>query len=281
MNELAASYEITSRSGSSFRYSFFFLPREKRDAITAVYAFCRVVDDVVDEEGPADEKSRRLQHWRSEIGRCYEGKNPGEPIAKALLPAIKRFTLPRRHFEAIVDGCQMDLEKNRYENFEELERYCYHVAGAVGLLCIEIFGYESPRVRDYALALGTALQLTNILRDVGSDYRRGRIYLPRDEMEKYGVTEAAIAAAKPAGDLLKLLEFQRDRAKSYYERAQKLLPPEERSKLAAAEIMGAAYAALLTEIERAGFDVFSKKVSVPKFRQMFIALRAFWRTRFS
>ncbi len=279
MTPPAAHYRITAESGSSFRYSFLFLPAAKRDAITAVYAFCRVIDDVVDQERPGREKLEGLGHWRGEIAACYEGRNPREEVSRALLPAIAGFSLPREHFEAVIEGCRMDVEKSRYATFEELKRYCYHVAGAVGLLCVEIFGYRSPQTRDYAVALGTALQLTNILRDVGSDLSRDRIYLPQDELSRFHVTEEMLAQGRLNPAILELLRFQSGRARSYYEKAAGLLAPQDRPNLVAAEIMGSVYAALLGRIEKNGFDVFSKKIQVPRLAQMALALRAYWRAK--
>lgn len=279
MNDLDASYDVTQRSGSSFLYSFVFLPKHKQNAITSVYAFCRAVDDIVDEPGSADEKQHALDAWREKLDLAYGAGLPEDPLARALMPAISRFRLPRHAFDAIIDGCEMDIAKTRYATFEELETYIYRVASAVGLLCIEIFEYEDPRIRDYAVALGKALQMTNILRDVGKDYHEmGRIYVPADEMERFGVSEHDIAAGNRTAGMVELLTLQAERARTYYSQAAALLPGPERRNMAAAEIMGAVYHDLLVEIERSGFDIFDGEIKPPKPRRIMTALRAWARS---
>lgn len=275
MNDLDLSYEQTKASGSSFRYSFFFLPREKRDAMTALYAFCRAVDDVVDEDRPPEEKRAMLDAWKGWVADCYEGREPCEPLARALIAPIKRFKLPRRHFEEIIEGCRMDVTKHRYETFTELDRYCYHVSSAVGLLSIEIFEYEDPATREYAVALGKALQLTNILRDVGEDYAGGRVYLPAEELRRFGVSSDEFAGGKMSENLRRLLRFQAARARSYYEAAEAVLPPVDRKAMLAARIMAAIYAGVLNRIIEKDYDVFQGKISVPKPRQLLTAIRVF------
>lgn len=279
MNDLSASYDVTQKSGSSFLYSFVFLPKQKQDAITAVYAFCRAVDDIVDEPGSAEEKQRALDAWRGHLDLAYGAGLPEDPLARALMPWIARFRLPRHAFDAIIDGCEMDISKNRYATFEELDTYIYRVASAVGLLCIEIFEYDDPKIRDYAVALGKALQLTNILRDVGKDYHEvGRIYVPADEMARFGVSEADIAEGNLNGPMTELLKFQAERARSYYAQAAALLSGPERRNMAAAAIMGDVYHDLLIEIENRNFDVFDGEIKPPKLRRAMTALRAWARS---
>lgn len=279
MNDIDASYDVTKKSGSSFLYSFVFLPRQKQDAITAVYAFCRAVDDIVDEPGEAAEKQAALDAWRANLDLAYGAGLPEDPLARALMPWIAKFRLPRHAFDAVIEGCQMDISKSRYASFEELDTYIYRVASAVGLLCIEIFGYDDPRIRDYAVALGKALQLTNILRDVGKDYHEvGRIYLPADEMAKFGVSEADIANGNRTPGMIELMKLQASRARGYYAQAKALLAGSERRNMAAAEIMGSVYHDLLFEIEQRNFDVFNGEIKPPKLRRIIVAVRAWARS---
>ena len=267
---------ITRTSGTSFYYAFRILPAEKRRAIYALYAFCRVVDDCVDEEGGEGEAG--LQKWLAEVHRCYAGR-PETELGQELTEAVARFPIPRASFEQIVAGCRMDLDTHRYATFADLRVYCERVASAVGLASIEIFGYDDPRTREYAVELGLALQLTNILRDVGADAARDRLYLPLEELARHGVAEEALLAAareasapRPAG-LEALLSFETARARSHYARAAALLPARDRRSMLAAEIMGAVYRALLEEWARRGHPVGGGRVSLGKPRKIWTALR--------
>lgn len=271
---------------TNFYYSFLVLPPEKRRAIVAVWDFCRAVDDAADEPGegsPGD----AVECWRGELAACYGAGTPKTPQGVALAPVIVEFGLPRAAFEAIIDGVEMDLGDRRYQTFNELYEYCIRVASAVGLVCLEIFGYRNPGAKQYATELGVALQLTNILRDVAADLSRGRIYIPLDEMEAHGVSEAdlrlEVANAgrgvwSPA--VRRLLEAQGQRARQYYARADRSLPPEDARSLVAAQIMGAVYRAILDRIESRDYDVFSTVVRIPRPRRAWIALATWLRVRF-
>ncbi len=273
----AAAYcgKVTAKSKSNFYYAFFFLPRDQREALEAIYAYCRLVDDVVDEEAPVEKKLAGIAHWRRELDAVFGDGTPSHPVASQLREAVKRFPVRREDLEAVIDGCAMDIEKTRYENWDELRTYCYRVASAVGLMCIEIFGYHSPRARDYAVDLGIALQLTNILRDVAEDARRGRIYLPADELAQFGVTEADLIVGRRNANFTRMMRHQAARARSHYFRARAAIGPAERRQLVIAEIMGDIYYALLGRLESAQFDVFSGKLTVGARRKMTIAIGKF------
>ncbi|HSK09987.1 MAG TPA: presqualene diphosphate synthase HpnD [Vicinamibacterales bacterium] len=273
-----------SGRNTSFYYSFLALPAPKRRAITAVWDFCRAVDDAVD-EAPGSTSSevraageRQIAAWRRELAACYGEGRPGTPEGRALQPIIAAFRLPREAFEAVIDGVAMDLERSRYRTFEELREYCLRVASAVGLICVEIFSYRDPAARQYAIDLGIALQLTNILRDVGTDLRRGRIYLPLDDLAAHGCSEADLQAGIVHDRVRSLLAFQARRADEYYRRAQRQLPSEDRRRLVAARIMGAIYHDTLRRVERSGYDVFSGKARPPKWRRAMIAAGVWLKT---
>jgi len=265
---------------TNFYYSFLVLPAAKRRAIIAVWDFCRAVDDAVDEAGREGEAAR-LEEWHAELARCFEGGRPATPQGCALQPLIAAFGLPRRPFDELMDGVAMDLGDRRYATFEELSTYCYRVASTVGLICLEIFGYRNPATRDYAVTLGMALQLTNILRDVAVDAARGRVYLPQAEIAAFGCSEADLQNGCLDDRVRALLQHQAQRARGFFERARRLLPREDARRLVAAEIMGAIYLAILGRIERRNYDVFSNVVRVPRPERAFIAaatwLRAFVR----
>jgi phytoene synthase len=260
-------------SGSSFYYSFLFLPPERRRAITALYAFCREVDDVVDECSDAQLARTKLAWWRAEIAGLFAG-NPRHPVTNALRPFIEKFQINAGHLVEIVDGMEMDLTQTRYLDFAGLERYCYHVAGAVGLLAAGIFGYQNPRTLEYAKNLGTAFQLTNIIRDVGEDARKNRIYLPMDELKKFEVPASDILQAKYSDNFRKLMTFQARRAESFYDRAMQTLPAEDRRMQRAGLIMAAIYRATLAEVERDGFQVLTQRTSLTPLRKFWLA----WKT---
>jgi phytoene synthase len=245
---------------TSFYYSFLVLPPRKRSAIIAVCDFCRAVDDAVDEEEVKDRAAEALSGWRAELASCYNGPRPGTAQARALQPYVDEFKLPRQPFDDLIDGVEMDLRHSRYATFDALSEYCWRVASTVGLVCVEIFGYRNPRTREYARNLGMALQLTNIIRDVSVDLQGGRLYLPEE-------------------DLRALLAHECSRARDFYRRAAESLPREDARSLVAAEIMGAIYFAILERIERSGYDVFSRRIRVPRPRRALIALRLFAKRR--
>jgi phytoene synthase len=267
---------VARQSGSNFYLSFFFLPKAQREAITAVYAFCREVDDAVDR--PNADPKLAIANWREEIDRTYDGK-PTLPLTRSLAVAIEQFQLSKEYFDGILAGVEMDLRMNRYPTFEVLTEYCYHVAGEVGLLCMEVFGYRSERLKSYAVKLGTAFQLTNILRDIKTDAANNRIYIPQDELARFGVSEADVLAGQFTPAMQRLLAFEARRARSYYHEASVLPTVAERPALRAAEIMHAIYENILDRIEKKNYDVFSNRIRVPTPVKLMLALRAWWETR--
>jgi 15-cis-phytoene synthase len=279
----AAAYcrKLTAKSQSNFYYAFLFLPPERRAALESVYAFCRLVDDVVDEEAPAATKLAGLERWRKELDAVYGDARPQNPVTTSLRESVRRFGIRREDMTAIIDGCAMDVERDRYTTWEELRTYCYRVASAVGLMCIEIFGYSSEDARRYAIDLGIALQLTNIIRDVAEDARRGRVYLPKEDLDRFGVTEDELrnTTGLPSENMVRLLRFQANRARNHYVRARAAISTDEKRRLVIAEIMGDIYYALLEAIERGGYDVFRTKARVRRREKMAIALRNFSRAK--
>lgn len=274
---------ITRRSRSNFYYAFLALPRARREALYAVYAFCRTVDDIADVEsdGP-DARRRRLAEWRADVARCYgTGGEPQQPIARRLAAAVRAYPIPRAALEAIIEGVEMDLDGATFATAEDLYPYCYRVASAVGLCCVEIFGYTDPRTRDYAVNLGLALQLTNIVRDVGADARAGRVYLPQDDLRAFGVTIDDLRAGRMTDAFRKLMSHQAERARSFYRAAWEAFPAADARSLVAAEIMGHIYRALLDEIESRDFAVFGERVSLTARRKVGIALRCWAAARFN
>lgn len=252
------SRALTQKSASNLALAFILLPREKRDAMSALYAFCRAVDDVADEDTvPAEKRREQLAAWREDIRRACDGGKPEFILNQEFAPIIHRFKLPFAHFDELIKGCEMDLDKLRYEDHDELELYCYRVASVVGLLSIEIFGYANPASHAYAIYLGKALQLTNILRDVKNDAARGRIYLPQSELKKFAVGEDEIFASKYSERYLALARSVAGRARHFYSLARKTLPPEDRRAMVAAELMGSVYWRLLQKLEHEKFDVFA------------------------
>lgn len=268
------SRAITRKSASNLALAFVLLPRPKRDAMSALYAFCREVDDVADDETVRVEKRRALlSEWRDDVKRACENQPPQFAVNQELQPAIRKFSLPFELFDEVICGCEMDLTQNRYQDFDALEKYCYRVASAVGLLSIEIFGYKNPATRDYAVYLGKALQLTNILRDVKTDAERGRIYLPLDELKKFNVGENDILSFKYSKNFHALAKHIAKRAKIFYALAQKTLPPEDCKSMVAAELMGAVYWRLLQKLERKQFNVFGPKpIKLNKFQKILLVL---------
>jgi 15-cis-phytoene synthase len=262
-----------AQSGSSFYYSFLFLPQERRRAITALYAYCREVDDIVDECNDVSVAHNKLAWWRKEIGAMQAG-NPTHPVTKALLPHLKTFSLDVKHLLAIIDGMEMDLSQTRYLDFAGLQRYCWHVAGVVGILSASIFGVTQPHTLQYAEKLGLAFQLTNIIRDVGEDARKGRIYLPVNELQQFNVTAADILNARHTENFEKLMRFQEQRAQAIYDEAFGLLPKEDRRAQRPGLMMASIYRSLLNEIQRDGFHVLNQRISLTPIRKLWLA----WKT---
>lgn len=261
-------------SGSSFHYSFGLLPHDQRRGIEAVYAFCRAIDDVVDDD-PIDPQraAATLSVYREEIARCYGG-TPSLQVTRGLREWIERFRIPRQPFLDLLAGVEMDLHKARYDSFEDLRVYCRRVASAVGLICLSIFGCRHPRSRDYAIDLGIALQLTNILRDLKGDAARGRIYIPRDEMASFGYREDDLLRGERGEAFLALMRHQAERVRRHFAAAASALPAEDRPRLLAAEVMAAIYRRLLARIEADEFRVFERRIAVPRLTQLAVALRA-------
>jgi phytoene synthase len=265
-----------AQSGSSFYYSFLFLPPERRRAITALYAFCREVDDTVDECTDAAVARTKLIWWRKEVAAMLEGK-PNHPVTRALQPHMQPFALDGKHLQAIIDGMEMDLDQTRYLDFTGLQRYCWHVASVVGILSASIFGASNPQTLQYAEKLGLAFQLTNIIRDVGEDARKGRIYLPVNELQQFNVTAADILNARHSENFEKLMRFQYERAQRAYDEAFALLPAEDRRAQRPGLIMAAIYRAVLDEIERDGFHVLNQRISLTPIRKLWLAWKTYVR----
>ena len=268
----------TRQSGSSFYYSFFFLSAPRRRAITALYAFCREVDDVVDECRDPQAAQQALHDWRDEIDRLYQGM-PKHPVGLALLPFIATFDLAREHFLEIIDGMEMDLHHQGFENFSRLSLYCYRVASVVGLMSAEIFGYEDRQTLKYAHDLGMAFQLTNILRDVGEDAQRGRCYLPADEMARFGVSLEQLQQRQWHPGMGELFALQAERAESYYQQAFARLPEVDRARQRTGLIMASIYHRILEQIRAQGYPVLERRVGLSKFQKMWLALRCVWQER--
>ena len=271
---------------TSFYYSFLVLPAEQRRAITAVFDFCRVIDDSVDLETDASRARAAIGEWREELDRVFSHAAPKTPQGQALQPFVAPSHLPKDQFAALIDGVAMDADSRRYETFADLEIYCHRVASSVGLVCAEIFGYQQPEVITYARDLGVALQLTNILRDVAVDYRRGRLYLPAEDLARFNCTEEDIRreVEQPGhgvrSDRVRaVLEHHAARARIFFSRAVRALPKEDAARFVAAEIMRAIYGDLLRRIEADNFDVFSRVVRVPRPAQARLAFRVWWRLR--
>jgi len=263
---------------TSFSYSFLVLPAAERRAVVAVWDFCRAVDDAVDEEPDPVRAADRVADWRAEVARVFEGRPPSSDQGRQLRRVVDQFHLSREPFDALVEGVEMDLRQPRYETYDDLVEYCRRVASAVGLMCIEIFGCRGE-ARDYAVELGLALQLTNIIRDVKDDLERGRVYLPAEDLRRFGCTEADLAAGLVTEPVRRLLAFECGRARQHYARAAAALPSSAVRKLVAAEIMGGIYFEILQRIERRGYDVFSRRVRVPKPARALIALTIWMRSR--
>jgi len=262
---------LVRRAKTNFYYAFVFLPRPRREAIFAAYAFSRHTDDLVDDAESPEAGARALAVWREQLHACYDGR-PTHPVALNLQETLQRFPIPRAHFLHLIEGVEMDLQKRRYATFDELYEYCYRVASVIGLICIEIFGYRNPASRDYAVNLGVALQLTNILRDIKEDAGRDRIYLPAKDLARFGYPEADLLNGTYNQPFIDLMAFQCQRAWQYYDRATAYLPDEDRPALFSAEIMGRIYARILRRIESLNYRVFDGRVHVGNPAKLGIAL---------
>jgi 15-cis-phytoene synthase len=270
--------DITRRASSNFYYAFRLLPPERREALFALYAFCRFVDDIADDDDGRKHPAELLGRWREELERVYAGASTHR-IGAALADVVARFPLQKKHFLDLIEGVEMDLTHHRYQGFDDLYGYCYRVASTVGLLCIEIFGYQNPSARDYAVDLGIAFQLTNILRDVLEDGQRGRIYLPLEDLRRFDCGEEDVLSGHYSGRVGALMAFECGRARAYYLRASAALGAEDRASLAAAEAMRLIYMRLLNRIEARHFDVFGAKVTVPRYEKVTLALAAWGRSQ--
>jgi phytoene synthase len=260
---------------TSFYYSFLVLPADQRRAIIAVWEFCHAVDDAVDEcDAPGAMPPRQaVEYWRAELARCFSGELALTPQGRRLQPFISEFNLPRGAFDDVIDGVAMDLDRSRYETFDDLLEYCRRVASAVGMICIRIWRCEDRAAADYALYLGVALQLTNIIRDIKPDLAQGRLYLPLEDLRAAGCTVEELAQGRVTAPVRSLLAFECTRARSFYQKAVAVRPDEDRRRLVAAEIMRSVYAETLARIERRGYDVFASRVRTPRPVQAWIALR--------
>lgn len=262
---------------SNFQYSFSFLPKEERQAINSVYAFCSYIDDIVDSNPNFDSeiinhKLERLAWWDQEIDKMYDG-NLSNQLLIPFVSLIDRFSIPKQYFHTVIDGCRRDLTQHSYETFEELKDYCYSVASVVGLISIEIFGFNYEETKNYAINLGYALQLTNILRDIKIDKNRGYIYIPKEDLDRFKYSEADLLAEKYDDRFIDLMRFQTKRAREFYHAARKSLRPDERPRLVAAEIMDAIYYRLLDKIELNEFNVFEKKIRVSNMHKLMISIK--------
>lgn len=264
--------EKAAASGSSFYYAFLFLPRPRRQAITAFYAFCREVDDVVDEVSDPGLARTKLAWWQSEVAQSFGGE-PHHPVMKALMPCARQFGIEQRHLHAVIEGCNMDLEQTRYLDFVALKRYCHLVAGEVGEVAARIFGQQEPQTTAYAHKLGLALQLTNIIRDVGEDAMRGRIYLPVNELQQFDVKVHEVLKRHYSDRFTALMAFQAARAQALYDEAFALLPAADRRSQKPGLMMASIYRTLLREIERDGFQVLHQRVSLTPLRKLWLAWR--------
>jgi len=270
----ASTVTIAKNDNTNFYYSFSVLPKHKREAIKTVYAFCRFTDDIVDDGADEVRKVEMLRKWRRELARAIRGESD-YPILNQLSATARRFNIPIEHFYELIRGVEMDLTKNRYETFDNLREYCYLVASTVGLMCRQIFGYKNESTREYAINLGIALQLTNIIRDVQDDAKRGRIYIPREDMRRFGYTEDDLLHGRYTEEFINLMRFECDRAREYFDLARNALKDEDKHYFFAARIMWSIYAHLLRRIERSNYNVFEGRISLPRFLKLLITFR-YW-----
>lgn len=278
MDTLLVSDIIEKNKRSNFYYSFLLLPKPKRDAINVVYAWCRTTDDIVDEEESVKRKYVRLRLWSREFERSIEGTSR-YPLLNKLSQIIQRFNIPLHHFHDLIRGMEMDLLKTRYATFEELREYCYRAASTVGLICTEIFGYKHEGAKEYAINLGIALQLTNILRDIKVDAVKGRIYLPLEDLVRFGYSEEELLSGAYNPAFVRLMKFECERARSYFKIALEHLSEEDKPLFLAAQIMEAIYFRILQDIERAEYNVFAKRIRLLNLTKFFITVEVWWKNR--
>ena len=264
---------VTKKSGSNFYYSFLFLPRYRREAMYTVYTFCREVDSAVDDALPGSNPQDELTRWRKEVAAAYHG-TPTSPVTISLAAHLQDLDIPEEYFQDVITGVEMDLTTKRYATFDDLYPYCYRVASVVGLICLKVFGTRALEAKDYAVNLGLAFQFTNILRDIASDADRDRIYLPLEDMARFGYTEEELFARRYSPQFVELMKFQCARARNFYQQAYQAirsLPWSDRRALAVAEIMRGVYSGLLDQIEELDFQVFGPRVSLSSIHRMAIA----------
>ena len=277
---VSASQTITRKSASNLALSFILLPRPKREAMSALYAFCREVDDVADEDAvPVEQRRARLSEWRADLAAAFGNGTPAFEVNRELQPIIRRYRLPKEHFDELIRGVEMDLDTFRYPDYAALEQYCYRVASVVGLLSIEVFGYRNARCLEYAVHLGKALQLTNILRDVRVDASRGRIYLPTQELARFQVTPEEILRFEYSSRFQRLATSVAAEAHTHYRKASEALPPEDRRAMMSAELMGTVYWRLLRKLEARKFNVFGPAPTrISKGQKLLLVLQMWWRS---
>lgn len=275
---IAYCRRITKASRSNFYYAFLLLPRAQSEAIQTVYAFCRCVDDAVDQSASPEEAKKELDQWREQMRRCLEVP-PSHPLLAALAGTIRKYNIPLEYFEELISGMEMDLHSRRYATFEDLRLYCYRAASVVGLICLKIFGTTRPEAEEHAVHQGLAFQLTNILRDLRADAERGRIYLPLEDLERFRYTEKDLMDSVYNPPFVEMMAFQCARARAHYEKARACLPPQDRRRLLASEVMAAVYYRILREIERRNYDVFTKKIALPRRAKLALALRTWLSNR--
>ncbi len=268
--------EITKQSRSNFLYSFSLLPKEKNDAINTVYAFCRTTDDIVDNDRETpEEKYSNIEEWRMELEKALTNGESKYTLLNNLSKIIRKFDIPFEPFFDLINGMEMDITKNRYNNFEELVDYCYKVASSVGLMCIEIFGYNNPRTKSFAINLGIALQITNIIRDIRSDAVRGRIYIPTEDLRRFNYSEQDLLENKYDSNFISLMEYECERARFFYNEANKYLTDEDKGLMFSARIMEHIYFRVLEKIEKKNYNVFDKKIRVSKLKKIYITAGVF------
>lgn len=273
--------ELTKKSGSNFYYSFLFLPKARRNAMYTIYAFCKAVDSAVDEPPPGSDPKEELRRWRAELEEVYGG-SPTWPIMISLAHHVKRLSIPKAYFDELIKGVEMDLVTTRYRTFEELSLYCYRVASVVGLICLHVFGPTSAHAQDYAVDLGMAFQLTNILRDLGTDAEQGRIYLPQEDLVQFGYSETDLLQRHNNPQLRELVHFETKRARAYYGKAQAALdglPKSDRRALSVAEIMRAVYSRILERIDRPDHAVFGPRVRLSTSHRLALAAGVWFRSK--
>ncbi|MFO0730737.1 MAG: presqualene diphosphate synthase HpnD [Nitrospiraceae bacterium] len=273
---------LTKQSGSNFYYSFLFLPKARREAMYTVYAFCKEVDNAVDEPPPGSNPQHELQRWRKELDAAYQG-TPTFPVTVSLAQHAKELGIPKAYCEELIKGVEMDLSRLRYATFDDLSLYCYRVASVVGLICLHVFGATSPRAQDYAVNLGMAFQLTNILRDVGGDAEAGRISLPQEDLARFKYPEADLLSRRETAAFTELMRFEVERAKEYYAKAKRALEslsPQEQRALTVAEIMRAVYSRILQRIEESDYRIFGPRISLKPSHRLALAAGVWLRSRF-